>query len=366
MNGMMGEFRSRLLLYILAYAGWLVAFWALTGGPSAGSEWLSTWIRWDAFWYEKVWTEGYPQSDPRAIVFPPGYSLLIGITSRVSFTGFHLTALVVNAIAYFTALVLAAEVMTARRKTPPMQVFLFALSSPASYFVFTAYSDSVFMWLLWTAVYAALLLPDRRVARTAEAAVLLLLPWVRLTGYALVSWVVLGRRSAAMILLSLIGWLGLNWYITGRPDYFLEAQKLFEMPSGHILDGITYTFSGLLPDRMPETTDSWTAYSQFHLLPALYFCALSAAGLWLMIKREWLLALALFAILVMSHNQSFWRSVVRYDLPLMPMLGAAMLALLARMPFSWAGRLVLILIVVAQFMLQIYFATLFQKNLWAF
>jgi len=366
---MSARMKSRLGAYALIYVFWLLTLWLVTGSSNASLDWFASWRQWDASWYERIWNEGYLRHDPRALVFPPGYSILIGSLSSVLFGNFHVVAMVVNVFSFYFAMVLAAELIAVRLNVSGFLVFLFSLSSPAAYFVFTAYSDSVFSLLFWGALYLALVCPDVWRVRIALGAILFLLPWLRLTGYALGSWLVLKRWPAAMVLVSLIGWLALNRLIGGHATYFFDAQRLFAMPPGNILDGIAYTFSGLFPIQLPGLGDSWVSYWQFHLLPSAYLIAFIGTGAWLMSRREWLLAITLLSVLLMSHNQSFWRSVVRYNLPLMPLLSVGMIKWCG-LPMMRGYRYILYILIGGaigvQFTLQIYFATLFRAGHWAF
>ncbi len=354
--------KRRLFFYLLTYVGWLTALALATGIMDEGfAAWADAWIKWDAHWYARIWQEGYPKADPRTLVFPPGYPALIGSISTLTGLSFHAAALAVNVLAYFAFAVLAAELMAFLWRVPGIAVFVFSLSAPAAYFVFAAYSDTVFALWMWLLLCVALGFPrSTRAAYLTEAALLLCAPWLRLTGYALAAWLVLKRWTALAVLLSLAGWLALNFVLGGEPLYFLHAQKLFLMPEGNILDGVKHTFAGLMN---PPGTD-WMSYLQFHLLPALYFAAFIAIGVWACLKKQPLIGVTVLAILVFSHNQSFWRSAVRYDLPLFPVLCVPLLMIRGR------GRLiahgVFAAIVLAQLVLQMRFAAIFKAGGWAF
>ena len=78
-------------------------------------------------------------------------------------------------------------------------ILVFILSAPAAYFVFTSYSDIVFMLLLWVLLWLALS-PSRLRGHgnlIAQSLILLVLPWIRLTGYALASWL-LDRKISSL------------------------------------------------------------------------------------------------------------------------------------------------------------------------
>jgi hypothetical protein len=68
----------------------------------------------------------------------------------------------------------------------------------------------------------------------AAFAIMAVLLWIRLTGYALVSWILLGKRYAAGALLALGGWSCFNYWMDGDPLAFLRSQKEFGMPEGFL------------------------------------------------------------------------------------------------------------------------------------
>jgi hypothetical protein len=357
--------RRRFAPYLILYFVWLLALWALPQGPAESFAWFDNWIKWDAHWYEKIWSIGYKGENIISLVFPPAYAYTVGIFSKISFLNFHHAAIAVNVIAFFFGIRFASEVLARRLRVNPLLIFLFGLSSPASYFVLSAYSDSVFLLILWAAVYTALFINGRR-GLVIESVLLLIAPWFRLTGYALFSWILLRRWSALSILVSLAGWFLLNDYLTGEWNYFLETQKKFVMPEGDFIEGARLAFSGLLPLKLDQPAEVLNPYLQFNLLPTIYFVSLIVTGFYLAVRKEWLLSLTLFSILAISHNQSFWRSVVRYDLPLAPILGGVILLEYERIRPRFIGNLLFGFIIGVQFFLQIYFAQLFKAGQWAF
>ena len=359
---------KRLLVYLGIYLLWIAASYLLTSGLQQQGSWLDSWMKWDADWYSRIWHEGYRPEDPRALVFPPGYPMIAGFLSTLLPIGFDATGVLLNALCFFLGTFLAAEFVGKRFAIPPVLIFVLALSAPASYFVFTTYSDALFYLLFWGAIVLMHSESKSLMVQVSRVGLLLLIPWVRITGYALAAWLLLRRWSAAALLLSLVGWLGFNWFLAGDPLYFLKAQQLFAMPQGNIIDGFLYSFAALT--TIPQAkAEAWTNYLQFHVLPALYFVGLATAGIWLCVRKQWMLGLALLAVLVMSHNQSFWRSAVRYDLPLIPLLLVPATTLFkknASRERVIAGAMIFGVVIALQFALQIYFANLFKSGLWGF
>jgi hypothetical protein len=358
--------RGRLVFYFSIYLVWiLLIFYATGGGHGHFSSWLAGWKQWDARWYEQIWREGYPQEDPRTLVFPPGYPFVVGSFSKLFSASFLATALALNLGAFFLSAVLISEWCARKFGASAAPIFVFVLSAPAAYFSFSAYSDVLFMLLLWVLLWLALATPkpEGLRVRMAKCLLLLVLPWIRLTGYALASWLFARRMVALAVLGSLALWLGFNHAAAGTAFYFLRAQELFGMPRGNVFQGFADSFFHLAADR--SHLMSWL---EFGFLPLFYLGALIAAGAWLAKRREGLLALTVFSILLLSYNQGFWRSVVRYDLPLTPVLCLPLLVNAAPRPrtVSILCRAGFYALTFAQFVLQIYFARAFHAGAWAF
>jgi hypothetical protein len=363
----MPRLARRLLIYLLLYSLWLFTVFVFTQGMHAPSDWLLEWARWDAKWYEQIWSDGYSLSDPRSIVFPPGYSILVGTAAELTGLGFHLAAALLNTVCLFGAWVIAAELGLRLFALPPVLLFVMLLTSPPSYFIFTAYSDSVFTLLLWTTLAVALLSQNRLIWRLLEFSLLLLTPWMRITGFALISWLALRRWSAVGALLSLLAWLLINHLVAGSAFYFISAQQQFNMPTGHFFDGLWAGLKFLFPVQYPGPGVDTRSYLQFQVLPLFYLVALLFSAGWFFFRRQWLLGITTLSILLVSHNQGFWRSVVRYDLPLFPCLQMALLSLLnlrdrPRVSTGFA----LGIFGMIQFLLLIYFANSFRDGYWAF
>jgi hypothetical protein len=356
---------ERYAIYFCFFLAWAALIFVTTGGRSDPS-WLSNWQRWDARWYEQIWLHGYPASDPRTLVFPPGYPLVTGVLSRLFFRSFLGTGIFVNLIALFAAATLISEWFARKFSVSPLVVFLFVLSSPASYFAFTSYSDLLFMFLLWLVLWLAvspMAMPGRK-GLIARAVLLFVLPWIRITGFALASWLLDRRVVAVSVLGSLALWLGFNEMIAGSPFYFLHAQELFAMPSGNLFQGLFFSLERLFSnDLLHGFAIPWL---QFAFLPLFYFGALVAASIWLVKKGENLLAITVLSILILSHNQGVWRSAVRYDLPILPILCLPLLAKHDSRAASYFFKAAFYVLVAGQFALQIVFARIFHSGGWAF
>jgi hypothetical protein len=357
--------RARFGFYFPVYFLWiLLIFYATRGTNAPGQSWLAGWQQWDAHWYEQISREGYPSADPRTLVFPPGYPAIVGIISKLFRASFLATAVVLNLAAFFFTAVLICEWLSRKFAVSSALLFVFILSAPAAYFAFSAYSDVLFMMLLWVLLWLALAEHAGGYKRViAQALLLFVLPWIRLTGYALASWLFARRIVALAVLASFVLWLGFNRMIAGSALYFLRAQELFAMPRGNFFQGFA--------DSLIHLASDWsrgTSWLEFGFLPLFYLCALIAVAIWLAKRREGLLALTVLSIVLFSYNQGFWRSVVRYDLPLIPFLCVPLLVTAKSRTgvTSYLSRAAFYALVLGQLSLQIYFARFFHAGGWAF
>ncbi len=358
----------RFAVYGSIYLLWtLLVFYATRRAGGQGESWLSGWQHWDARWYEQIWREGYPKADPRTLVFPPGYPFAVGVLSRLFSRSFLATAVTLNLAAFFASAVLISEWFSRKFVISGYLLFLFVLSAPAAYFAFTAYSDVLFMLLLWVLLWLALRAeaPRGHSSAIAQSCLLFVLPWIRLTGYALASWLFARRVAALSVLVSLALWLGLNRVIAGNAFYFVRAQELFAMPQGNFFEGLADSLVHLGSDWGARHVMIWL---EFGFLPLFYLGALAAAAIWLAKMREGLLALTVLSILALSYNQGIWRSVVRYDLPLAPVLCLPLLVMAEGEPrmAAYFARAAFYALILGQFSLQIYFARIFHAGGWAF
>lgn len=355
----------RYTIYFFFFLVWVFLIFSVTAGPSFHT-WLADWKRWDANWYEQIWLKGYPASDPKTLVFPPGYPLLVGMLAKLFSGSFMGTAIVLNLIAFFSTAALISDWFSDKFRISPYLLFGFVLSAPTSYIVFTAYSDIVFMLLLWVLLWLTLSSkrPAGRKALIAQSLTLFVLPWIRLTGYALASWLIDRKVVAFMVIGSFALWLGFNRVVAGSPFYFLHAQQLFAMPEGNFVQGLSSSVGQLFSSDLHN--GYVTSWVQFAFLPLFYFGALTAAAIWLAKTGEGLLSITLLSILVLSHNQSVWRSVIRYDLPLFPFLCLPLLVTSRSLATSYVFKATFYLLMLSQFALQFYFARAFHSGNWAF
>jgi hypothetical protein len=226
---------------------------------------------------------------------------------------------VLNLAAFFCSAILISEWLSRKFHISAYFLFLFVLSAPAAYFAFTVYSDLLFMLLLWILLWVAFMAPQRRGYKIliAQSSLLFVLPWIRLTGYALVSWL-LARRAVALAL-----WLGFNRMIAGNALYFLHAQELFAMPQGNFFQGLADSLRHLASDWQVRPATNWL---EFGFLPLFYLGALTPV-----------LCLPLLVTAESGPRRA-----------------------------SYFSRAAFCAITIGQFSLQIYFARIFHAGGWAF
>ena len=359
-----GGWIARYAVYASIFAAWIALIFLVTGGAH-DADWAAHWKQWDSHWYEEIWTGGY-RTDPRLLVFPPGYAYLIGFLSRLFSAAFGAVAAMVNLVALFAAAALIADWFAEQFEVSSYAQFAFVLSAPAAYFAFASYSDAVFMLLVWVALWLALSprAPRGATAVAAQSGLLLVLPWVRLTGYALATWLLERRAAALATFASLAAWLAFNRTVSGDAFHFLRAQEIFAMPEGNFFSGLAWSFEQLVSNDLHDGyVASWL---EFGLLPLLYLGALTGTAIWLARRGQGLLALTALSVLVLSHNQSVWRSVVRYDLPLVPVLSLPLLAGSGLLGNARLGKVAFYALLAGQLALQCWFARLFHAGAWAF
>jgi hypothetical protein len=352
----------------------VLVFLLTSDGRSLGT-WLDSWIQWDSRWYEFTWENGYPEEDPRNLVFPPGYSVIVGTLSVILRLPFHRAGLLINCICFLATAVVFCRFCARRFDLPVAALLPCFLSSPPSYFCFPAYSDALFNALAWVLIGLASLETGnltgarRWIVLTARPALAFVLPWFRLTGFALLAWVILRKWYVLSILASLALWLLLNRAIAGDFLYFLEAQELFIMKPGGFFTGLAGSVDRAFAGPDQASPDAWRMWLANDVLPIIYLVALIAVAVWLLRRKHGLLAVTTLSVLAMSYNQIYWRSVVRYDWLLMPLLFLPLLDWAFRAKakttriLAWLGVATLGLV---QFVLQIWYARTFLAGHWAF
>lgn len=387
--------RSLIRQGLFAHTLWLGALFILTDGPSTSPlTWLSHFHQWDARWYASIAIDGHGFM-PQTYVFPPAHGWLLGhIVTAVRSIGpslpidmtFSIVAASVGLAGLTTGNILFVQLFAARFKIAPSRLWLATLVNPVAYFALSAYSDATFYALTLATARLALQSSDRydlwglskpsRWTRPLLALTLFIAPWFRLTGFSFASLAALKRREALATLMSLCAFLLYYDFQTDRPLFFLSVQSVFGMPEGGLIQGAQYClrvfFDGL--HKWPEVSATAAAgpligefflhWFNFGLLPLLSIATSMASIIWLIKRREFLFALIIGSILIISHNQAFWRSTVRYMMLAYPVAQAAwMTSSYGSRPM---GRAVSTFIAATLLAVQVLYARIFLSGGWAF
>jgi len=108
---------------------------------------VNVWFRWDTVWYLKIAAFGYSPQDG-TLAFMPLYPWLV--RGLGALTGnYLLAALIISNLACLLALLLFYEVALGegRDKETALQATFFLILFPSSFFLYTAYTDSLFLAL---------------------------------------------------------------------------------------------------------------------------------------------------------------------------------------------------------------------------
>lgn len=376
---------------------WLIFVFAMTDGPSLGFfEWIRTFNQWDARWYASIGLNGHGFL-PQTFVFAPGHAWIYGAATEFFFQllrYFHFRPVWVdvfsivcffgNFICLFFANLLLVKLAASRFKISRNRLWLLAISNPVAYFALSPYSDTVF-YLLTVLVLALVLATSRQAEawglealkqkyfRSTQAALIVLLflsPWFRLTGFAFAGLGLLKRKEVAASVLGLISFLTYYKIKTGDPFFFLMAQSVFQMPKGYLHDGLWYAlkvFAQGTDGTAMEGYDFFIYWLDFGLLPLAVFFSSLGFSIWSWRKGERELSVLIAGITLISHNQAFWRSTVRYALPLYPMLPWIWLSVQtnASSRFRWQETLTGLAVGLG-FFLQVFYCRIFQSGGWAF
>ena len=118
---------------------------------------VNVWMRWDTAWYLKIAASGYAANDA-SIAFMPLYPLLIKGAGFLLGGNLLLGAILVSNLAAFIAMILLFELALKefRSKTKAMQTVLAILLFPTGFFLFAAYTESLFLLLVLAAWLCAL------------------------------------------------------------------------------------------------------------------------------------------------------------------------------------------------------------------
>jgi hypothetical protein len=388
---------------------WLIAIFIATNGFQLGFwPWLMSFNQWDTRWYGTIAMSGHGFL-PQSFVFSPGHSWILGALTDLTYYAFRtfhiyikwmmifsLYGLILNVLAFGISNLILVWLSSKRWNISKTRMWAICFSNPMGYFALTAYSDMIFLLLTMCILVLTLhtspraeiwalqsLLPQlsTRAKRMILTTLLAAAPWFRLTGAAFASLIFLRRKEVIGTLIGVLSFLTYYWVRTDDPFYFLKAQRVFQMPEGYFLDGLTYSVAVFLEGLKIESgklllardVDFLLYWINFGLLPLMVFFLSLATAIWLALQNEWEFALVLIAVTAISHNQAMWRSTVRYALMAYPVASWLWLKkdsskVTGASPsiFKRAPEILTGLAVGTGFALQIFYARIFQAGGWAF
>lgn len=305
--------------------------WAAHETTQGWHNLFTAWERFDALWFLRIANTGYIDGDGSA-VFYPGFPLVVRFVSTL--LGGHPLAggLVVANLATFGSLVLlyfltASELSEriARRSVLYLAVF------PSSFFLLAPYSESLFLFLVLLALWAARRgrwelagLAGIGASATRNIGVLLVLPLLteaiqrfreRHDGSELARGLLWSGLAAAGAIAYLVFWQQLSGDPLAPVRQQANWQREAAFPLGTVLAGTreAFRFIGVYPGG-------------YHLLDWLIVVtALVAAG-WVAVRTRPIFAVYTVASLLAPLSYAFlprpFMSIPRFLLPLFPLLWA--------------------------------------------
>ncbi len=327
------------VIIVLTLGLWVAVALAIGAVSGNHAPWYLNWYRWDAESYQAIWDHGYA-AKAHLIAFPPLFPVLAGGLGTLTGLHFAVAGMLINIAALLGCGLLLARILEDSFQLPGTWAPLLLGSSPALYFALAPYSDLLFMYVF---LHAAWLLsrPEHQLSRTEHLLLLALLfcaPLIRITGVIFAPLLLRGRWHALASCAGGMAWMAINYSVTGSALAFMEIQSAFGMAEGALVEGLRHSWGGL--SVLPTTTNALYDWMQWHLLPISILAVFAVTALWLLATRRWLWLYLLTAVVLLSHNQAFWRSVVRYDLLVWPFLFAPWLSAwqrLSRPPWPHPG-----------------------------
>lgn len=360
----------RMPVYVGIYAVWglWLSWW--TGAFNGFKPWLNDWFRWDAEWYYRLSKTAYG-ADAAAMAFPPGYSWLIGGLANATSKPFVFVALIVNLIAFGFAGVVAAECFRKQWRVPWLMSFLFYLASPVAYFVFSPYPDVLFLAIFWPALFLALQDPKTLSlpGKLLAAVLVFCSPWVRFAGFALGVWIFFRRWFVATLVLALSLVLFMNYRAQGDAFHFVKAQENFSMAEGWSIFGFRFHWHELFLMPRPWLVQDFASWFLATPLPWISTFLLFVSLIWFAKRKEWIVVATILAMMVFSRHQTYWRSLLRLDLPLMPLMAVPWLSYWSgpgKILKRYGALFVYGALLLSGFVLQAIFASTMHNGGWTF
>lgn len=335
---------------VLVHFAWLLFVFVFTNGFSVSSTaWLEAFNQWDARWYSSIAMDGHGFL-PQTYAFPPFYGWILGrityaIFDSLRFFGreikwitiFYYVAFFAGFVSFATANSIFVWLSEKRWGISRNRLWLIAIANPVGYFAFTGYTDAFFFLLTALSLMLVTWTSERRefwrlpelqgrfkiAAHSALSLLLFAAPWVRLTGFAFVVWAPFKRKEVVATVAAVVAYLVYMKIQTTDALFFVHIQKVFEMPDGGVYAGLVTSLEILASffNGHAYAGGDFLLYSiNFGFLPIVVLVLSVTLIVWLVKREEKVWAALILAITLVSHNQAFWRSTVRYAMPIYPML----------------------------------------------
>ena len=354
-----------LLTKLLVLAFGAQAFQILSDQSFAGSYWMcDIWNRWDAESYLHIAESGYTAFGEKRflIAFFPLYPLLVGLIEKAT-GSFLMSAFLISGVASIALGLVFRELVKLDHSEKIAQFsVLFLFIFPTSYFLHIPYTESLFLslsigcflaarkkyWIIAGVLGALACLT--RINGLILFFALVFEIWNEYRETRKINWEWLGLL---LIPSGFIGYLALNYFVTGNPTMFLVHQR------EHWAKFLTFPWVGI--KRAVETTLFQTP-NQAQMMGAqeLLFVGIglfaTIAG-WRYLRNSYRVWMAANWLLFVST--SFILSVPRYTLVMFPLF---ILMALAAARNWWAQ----ILFTVWSVLYLALFASLFVRGWWAF
>jgi Gpi18-like mannosyltransferase len=113
------------------------------------------WQRWDTIWYTKIAEQGYSSND-LSVAFFPLFPLLIKIVSPLTANNFVAAGVIISSLAALVSFALLYKFTTALYgEATARRTVLYLAAFPTAFFLFAAYTESLFLALTLGALLAA-------------------------------------------------------------------------------------------------------------------------------------------------------------------------------------------------------------------
>jgi hypothetical protein len=332
---------------------------ALSPGGTAWDPILRPWFRWDAAWYMRIALDGYGVLDSRQ-AFAPLYPLLVRILGGVFGGNLMLAALVISAGSLLITIQLLFKfVQWKSRRGEGFSSVLILLSFPTSFFLWGAYSESLFLAL----TLATFIMAERRrwgwagmlgalsvLTRFQGAFIIVPLAWMIWRDERRLSKNLLWLILIPLALISFVVYV--RWVAAGVfpwDELASHWDKQWALPWTGIIGNARYLFQTKLVwvNALPYVLDLVCAIGVGALCAMLFIQDDTVYGMWGF-------SLLLMAICSISVNNTLI-SVSRYVLGIFPAFVLLESILSKRWRYFWLGISVCI---------QLFLAALFFEWVW--